>query len=111
MPRIPAVAFLCLWLGQHVGLGQEIKLWNHDFQVHGFAFQGFVHTDNNNWLTMQTEQGSGAFTEFGFNVSTFATDKLHVGAQLYDRELGKLGEWHPSLDWAVADYKIHQRFG
>jgi len=48
-------------------------------------------------------QGSGAFTDFGVNMSTFVTDKLHVGGQLYDRNLGNLGEWHPSLDWAVVD--------
>ncbi|PYV84630.1 MAG: hypothetical protein DMG93_04105 [Acidobacteria bacterium] len=28
---------------------------------------------------MHTSQGSGAFTDFGVNMSTFVTDKLHVG--------------------------------
>ena len=37
-------------------------------QIHGFASQGFVYTDN--WLTMNTTQSSGAFTEFGFNLIT-----------------------------------------
>ena len=25
---------------------------------------------------------------------------------MYDRNLGQLGQWHPSLDWAVADYRF-----
>jgi hypothetical protein len=37
-------------------------------QIHGFASQGFVYTDN--WLTMNMTQSSGAFTEFGFNLIT-----------------------------------------
>ena len=34
------------------------------------------------------------------------TDRLRIGAQFYDRNLGNLGDWHPSLDWAFADYQI-----
>jgi hypothetical protein len=60
---------------------------------------------------MNTSQGSGAFTDFGFNVSTNVTDKLRVGAQLYDRNLGQLGQYHPSLDWAVVDYRFKSWFG
>jgi len=44
-------------------------------------------------------------------VSTSVTDKLRVGAQLYDRNLGQLGQYHPSLDWAVADYRFKSWFG
>jgi len=32
-------------------------------------------------------------------------------AQVYDRNLGQLGQWHPSLDWAVADYNFKNWFG
>jgi len=60
---------------------------------------------------MHSNRGSGAFTDFGFNVSTAISDKLRIGAQLYDRNLGNLGEWHPSLDWAVADYRFNSWFG
>ena len=58
-----------------------------------------------------SSQGSGAFTEFGVNVSTSITDRLRVGAQLYDRNLGQLGQYHPSLDWAVADYRFRGWLG
>ena len=105
------VACLCLWIPQTILSAQEVRLFDRTIQVHGFASQGFIYTDNNNWLTMHTSQGSGAFTDFGVNVSTPIGDKLRVGAQLYDRNLGNLGEWHPSLDWAVADYRFTSWFG
>jgi hypothetical protein len=90
---------------------QEVTLFDHPIQAHGFASQGFLYTDNNNWLTTHSSQGSGAFTDFGFNISVPINDKFRIGAQLYDRNLGNLGEWHPSLDWAVADYRFSSWFG
>ncbi len=90
---------------------QEFKFLDRTVQFHGFASQGFVYTDENNWLTMHSSRGSGAFTDFGVNVSTQITDKLRVGAQVYDRNLGNLGEWHPTLDWAVVDYRFKVWFG
>ena len=101
---------LCLWL---VGLGcaQEFKIGKREVQVHGFASQGFVYTDQNNWLTMNTSQGSGAMTDMGLNLSSQLTDRLRVGAQVYDHNLGQLGQWHPSLDWGLADYRFRNWFG
>jgi hypothetical protein len=96
----------CFCIGQVSLHAQDFKLFDRDVQVHGFASQGFVYTNDNNWLTMNTSQGSGAFTDFGINVSTNVTDWLRVGAQLYDRNLGQLGQYHPSLDWAVFDYRF-----
>jgi hypothetical protein len=54
---------------------------------------------------------SKAFTEFGLNVSTTVTDKLRIGAEFYDRNLGQLGQYHPSLDWALVDYRVRSWFG
>jgi hypothetical protein len=90
---------------------QEFKLLDRQIQVHGFASQGFAYTGGNNWLTMNTSQGSAGFTDFGLNLSTQATDKFRLGAQVYDRNLGQLGQYHPSLDWAVADYRFKTWFG
>jgi hypothetical protein len=108
MRRTPASVLLCLLAVTLPVSGQDFTILQRIVQMHGFASQGFVDTNQNNWLTMHTSKGSGAFTDFGFNVSTFVTDKLHIGAQLYDRDLGNLGEWHPSLDWAVVDYKLNR---
>ena len=101
----------CLCAGQITLQAQEFKLFDRMVQVHGFASQGFVYTNDNNWLTMNTSQGSAAFTDFGINLSSQVTDKLRVGAQGYDRNLGQLGQYHPSLDWAVADYRFASWFG
>ena len=85
---------------------QSFTVFNRNVQVHGFASQGFVYTGDNNWLTMNTGQGSGAFTDFGVNASTNLAEKLRVGAQLYDRNIGHIGEWRPEVDWALVDFKF-----
>jgi hypothetical protein len=85
---------------------QDFKLLGREVEVHGFASQGFIYTNTNNWLTTNSSQGSAAFTEFGFNLSTRVADRLWVGAQFYDHNLGQLGQYHPSLDWAVIDYRV-----
>jgi hypothetical protein len=93
-------------------VGQSVTVDGREIQFHGFASQGFVHTDNNNWLTMETSDfGSGEFTDFGVNASSQLTDKFRVGAQLYDRNLGGLGKWYPELDWGYAQYKFKPWFG
>ena len=39
------------------------------------------------------------------------TDRLRIGAQLYLRNVGELGNWHPVLDWGFADYRVRDWFG
>ncbi|MGD0469347.1 MAG: hypothetical protein ABSA54_13300 [Terriglobales bacterium] len=109
--RILGLVFACFFAGQLTLRAEDFKLFDREVAIHGFASQGFIYTNTNNWLTMNTSQGSAAFTDFGVNVSTSVTDKLRVGAQLYDRNLGQLGQYHPSLDWAVADYRFRSWFG
>ena len=112
MYRRIAFWICCLFLaGRSLLRAQEFKLFEHDVQVHGWLSQGFAYSNGNNWLTMNTNSGSGAMTDMGLNMSTRVTDNLRVGAQVYDRNLGKLGQWHPSLDWAVADYRVTSWFG
>lgn len=90
---------------------QDFTLFHRNVQVHGFASEGIAYTDQNNWLTMNTAGSPASFTDFGANLSTQITDRLWVGAQVYDRSLGHLGQWHPSLDWAVASYKVKPWLG
>jgi len=80
-------------------------------QVHSFFSQGFGYSNDNNYLTMKTSQGSFAMTEAGLNASMQVTDRLRIGAQVYDRNIGNLGAWHPQLDWAVADYRFKDWLG
>jgi hypothetical protein len=88
----------CWCVSEISSQAQDFKIFNRDMQVHGFASQGFVYTNTNNWLTMNSSEGSGAFTDFGLNLSTSVTDKLRIGAQVYDRNLGQLDQYHLSLD-------------
>ncbi|MFZ0276844.1 MAG: hypothetical protein WA254_09090 [Candidatus Sulfotelmatobacter sp.] len=106
-----AFLWVCFCAGRISLQAQEFKLFDRTVQVHGFASQGFVYTNDNNWLTMNTSQGSAAWTDFGFNMSSEVSDKLRIGAQGYDRNLGQLGQYHPSLDWAVVDYRFKSWFG
>jgi hypothetical protein len=108
--RFVELVLACIVLS-NCGWGQEIRIFNREVQAHGFVSQGFVDTDQNNWLTMNSSQGSAAMTEMGLNASSQLTDKLRVGAQVYDLNLGQLGQWHPSLDWALADYRFSNWFG
>jgi hypothetical protein len=91
---------------------QEFKVGSKTVQVHGFGTQGFVHTNDNNWLTMKTSNiGSGAFTDAGVNMTMQLKPNLRIGGQVYDRKLGQLGDWHPELDWALADYRFRPWLG
>ena len=111
MRRILIKLFVCFACATTMR-AQDFKLLNQDIQVHGFASQGFVSTDGNNWLTMKTgDIGSGQFTDFGGNASVQITDKFRIGAQIYDRNLGQLGKWHPQLDWAEGTYKFNSWLG
>ena len=80
-------------------------------QVHGFVSQGFAYSDANNYLTMDTSKGSLALTDAGVNVASQISDKFHVGAQLYVRNVGELGEGHVTLDWASGDYRFNNWLG
>ena len=80
-------------------------------QIHSFGSQGFMASDQNNYLTTNTSQGSFSFTDAGANISTQLSDHFRIGAQIYVRDIGQLGRWHPQLDWAVADYKFKDWFG
>jgi hypothetical protein len=90
---------------------QSINIGAQEVQVHGSIQQGFVVTDANNFLTMATTDGSGAMTDGAFNLSTNLTRKLRVGAQLYSRNIGDLGNGRPQVDWAFADYKFNDAVG
>ncbi len=89
----------------------DFNVGNVPVQVHSFAQQGFAYSNENNYLTMPTSEGSFAMTDAGVNISARITDKFRVGAQVYDRNIGELGGYHPQLDWAYGDYKFKDWLG
>ena len=89
----------------------QFKVAGKDVQVHGFFQQGFAVSSGNNFLTMKTTNGSFSMTDGGFNVATRLTPKLRVGAQVFSRNIGELGNGKVALDWAFADYRFNDYFG
>jgi hypothetical protein len=73
-------------------------------QIHGFISQGFMVSDENNFLG-KTEDGTFEFNEFGINFSTELSNEFHVGLQLFARDLGYLGNDEVTVDWAYGDYR------
>jgi len=58
--RILGLILVCACAGKSNLHAQDFKLFDRTVQIHGFVSQGFVHTDQNNWLTMYTSNvGSG----------------------------------------------------
>jgi hypothetical protein len=94
------------WLTLSILLSaQEIRIGPRKVELHGFGTQGFLYTNTNNWLTTNSNQGSFAFTDMGLNAGMQLRSNLRIGGQVYDRNLGQLGQWHPQLDWALIDWR------
>jgi hypothetical protein len=89
----------------------EFNVCNHPIVVHGFLSEGFMKSDGNNFITAKTGDGTFKMTEGAINIATQLTDKLHVGAQIYSGETGRLGSYVPRLDWAYADYRVTDWLG
>jgi hypothetical protein len=90
---------------------QEFNIGNVPVQVHGFMSQGLAKTDENNYLTLKTQEGSAAMIDGGVNASAKIGRKLLVGAQVYTRNFGNLGNGDITIDWAQADYRFTSWFG
>jgi hypothetical protein len=89
----------------------SFKVADREVQVHGSIQQGFVVSDNNNFLTMDTSDGTAAMTDGAFNVSTSVSKQFRIGAQLYTRNVGELGNGQVQFDWVYGDYKFNDNLG
>jgi len=81
-----------------------------NLQVHGYATQGFLYSNQNSWDGTNSENGSAAWTEAVVNLSAQPNSKLRAGAQARYFRLGNYGN-RVSLDWAQADYRVNEKFG
>jgi hypothetical protein len=78
--------------------------------IHGFVSQGFLKTTDNDYLA-ESKRGSLEFSEVGLNFTKSLTDELRVGAQLYARDLGPVGNYRPQFDWYYLDYRFSDWLG
>ena len=76
-----------------------------ELQIHGFISQGFMKSDQNNYLTLSSE-GSYEFMETGINFNKALNEKIYVGLQIFARDLGDQGNNQFVLDWGFADYSL-----
>jgi len=79
--------------------------------IHGFVSQGFLMSDQYNYLTENSKDGSFAYNEAGINFSKSLTDKLLFGIQLFSRDLGDVANNKVTIDWAYGDYRLKDWFG
>lgn len=109
LPLLWAVALIATPAALRAQL--DFKAGSVPVQIHSFGSQGFAYSNQNNYLTMKTSEGSFAMTDGGANVSARISDKFRVGAQVYISNVGELNKWRPQLDWAFADYKAKDWLG
>lgn len=78
--------------------------------IHGFVSQGVIKTSDNNYLA-RSARGSFEFSEVGINFTRRLTDRLRIGAQLFSRDLGPLGNYTARMDWYYLDYRWRDWLG
>jgi phosphate-selective porin len=80
-------------------------------QVHGSFGAGYIKSSNNNYMNIESEDGTFQFNDLLLNSTIVLTDSLTAGAQLYSHDLGNFGNNDIKLDWAYLDYNFNEAFG
>lgn len=81
-----------------------------DYQVHGYAAQGFVYSENNNFFGESTD-GSFDYYEAGLNGAVQLRPNLLISAQAAIRDAGISDDATLRLDYALADYRLLSEAG
>jgi hypothetical protein len=76
-----------------------------DYQVHGYAAQGFVLSSGNNFFGSSTD-GSVDYYEAGLNAAIQVRPNLLFAAQGAVRAAGVTDTGRPRLDYALMDYRF-----
>jgi hypothetical protein len=92
-----------------VEIGSEGELASVD--IHAFASQGFIATNRNNYLDVDTKHGSFQFSEVGINFTKTVVEKLRMGIQLFAQDLGPTGNYNARMDWFYLDYRFRDWLG
>lgn len=80
-------------------------------RLNGFVSQGYMKTEDNNWLATDSVDGTTQIMEAGLTINVPVSDKLRVGMQFLSRDLGDEGNNDVRLDWAFGDYRFDDAFG
>ena len=76
-----------------------------EYQVHGYAAQGYVYSSDNN-IFGESSKGSWNYYEAGLNASVQARPNLIFSAQAAIRDAGISDDSSLRLDYALADYRF-----
>jgi hypothetical protein len=76
-----------------------------EYQVHGYAAQGLVYTDDNNFFG-ESSDVSTDYYEAGLNASIEVTPNLLFSAQAAIRDAGLSDDGSLRLDYALAEYRF-----
>jgi hypothetical protein len=108
MKVLAAAVCGCVLGAAATGYAQSLDDLN--IQIHGYVTQGFLYTTNNNIFTTNSSNGSAALMEAVVNISAQPIPKLRIAVQGRYFLLGNYGD-AITLDWAMGDYKVDDRFG
>jgi len=106
--RVVLVLF-CLPMNLKAQENQNYPLWVNDINWHGFLSQGFVATDENNFLGSSSD-GSFKYTEAGLSASWRANEKLLFSLQGLYRQTGSAEPKGVNLDYATVDWRVANTF-
>lgn len=76
-----------------------------DYQVHGYAAQGLVYTDHNNFFG-ESSDVSTDYYEAGLNASVQVNPGLRFAAQAAIRDAGLSDDGSLRLDYALVEYRF-----
>ncbi len=77
----------------------------HRLQIHGFAAQSFLKTDNNNFFG-DSEDGSWEFQELGLNALWRPAARLKLALQVVARDAGETDDGDLRVDYGFIDYTL-----
>ena len=75
-------------------------------QIHGFASQGLISTNHNNFFGPSEHGVSSKFTELGANLSYRPHPDLQFSAQAISRRAGETDSGNVRLDYGFIDYAV-----
>jgi len=78
---------------------------------HGFVSQGFLASEDYNYLAPNTTEGSFQFFEAGVNASCSPFPNTRISMQGFSYDMGESGEYDPVLDYAQAEYTFNDVIG
>ncbi len=102
--------FFIIFLFSCTLAAQNVSANTQYVDIHGFLSQGYLQTNENNF-NAETKDGTFQFNEMGINFTTFVTQDLKVGCQLFARDLGEVGNDEVTISWAFAEYTYRNWLG